>query len=254
MEKSGGWRWTLSIFHHVLISLLEWNTKIPVFPRRKIPWNFRVCPFSSRFSEHWRRKESRINQHCFFSPRLSVFLWDRYLIKISVLSQTCSVVSTPETFCWQSLFIKSTLGTWEYWVKRWQTATRQKEVPSSPRSSREWESAVVQLQHSWHSPDFCQTWPAVSVQGRLQRLLLHRLFQNSFSPSGMQQCPRQGRQRELSWALCLDGSRNAKNNLLVWCCAVNVRLCGQLPGLSGSLRRDFPTYSALWFENLPTHW
>lgn len=32
MEKSGGWRWTLSTFHCELISLLEWNTKIPILP------------------------------------------------------------------------------------------------------------------------------------------------------------------------------------------------------------------------------
>lgn len=49
------------------------------------------------------------------------------------------------------------------------------------RSSDQRGNAFVQLQHS---PNFCQPCLAVPVQGRLQRWVLQRLFQNSSFPVG----------------------------------------------------------------------
>lgn len=100
VEKSGEWRWTLSIFHWALVPSLELNKKYQYSQEEIIPWKIPwvVYSFSSGLSEHWR-KVSSINQHCFFYRCLSVFLWDGNLITISVLFWTYSVVSTSEIGC-----------------------------------------------------------------------------------------------------------------------------------------------------------
>lgn len=237
MEKSGGWRWTLSTFHCELISLLEWNTKIPVFPGRKDSmelWGLSFFPLSGFLNTGG---ESFINQ-CFFSPSLSVFLWDGYSIKISVLSQTCSVVSTPEIFCWLSLFVKSMLETWESWAMA--RTRRQIEEPSTgAQTSEEMHlcssstaqisvSLALQCQSKAGCRDGCcrgcfrippSQWDAAVPKAEGAAL--------SSVPGREQQCTQS--------FVCL-----------VLCCKHGASWLASRMG--GYFQRDLPTYTIPWFE------
>lgn len=237
MEKSGGWRWTFSTFHCELISLLEWNTKIPVFPGRKDSmelWGLSFFPLSGFLNTGG---ESFINQ-CFFSPSLSAFLWDGYSIKISVLSQTCSVVSTPEIFCWLSLFVKSMLETWESWAMA--GTRRQIEEPSTgAQTSEEMHlcssstaqisvSLALQCQSKAGCRDGCcrgcfrippSQWDAAVPKAEGAAL--------SSVPGREQQCTQS--------FICL-----------VLCCKHGASWPASR--LGGYFQRDLPTYTIPWFE------
>lgn len=133
MEKRGGWSWILSSFHCKLIFLLEWNTKIPIFPGGKDSmelwdlWGLSFFPLSGFLNTEGEGRVVLINIF-FFSPCLSVFLWDGHLIKISVLSQACSGVSTPEIFCWLSL-CKIHVGNLGVLSERWQKPGGRRRFP-----------------------------------------------------------------------------------------------------------------------------
>lgn len=212
------------------------NTSIPRKKRFHGTLGFVLFPFV-RFSEHWRGKESFINQ-CFFSPSLSVFLWDGYSIKISVLSQTCSVVSTPEIFCWLSLFVKSMLETWESWAMA--GTRRQIEEPSTgAQTSEEMHlcssstaqisvSLALQCQSKAGCRDGCcrgcfrippSQWDAAVPKAEGAAL--------SSVPGREQQCTQS--------FICL-----------VLCCKHGASWPASR--LGGYFQRDLPTYTIPWFE------
>lgn len=175
MEKSGGWRWTLSTFHCELISLLEWNTKIPMFPGRKDSmelWGLSFFPLSGIEGD---RKVLLIN--IVFSPH--VF----YISVRGIFNKNFCFVSN--LLCgqhtWDTLLA---LSLCEIHVGNLRVLSygrsQEAERGAFHRSSDQWGNAFVQLQHS---PNFWQPSLAV-LQGRLQRWVLQRLFQNSSFPVG----------------------------------------------------------------------